>query len=299
MEYAALRIAAALFMVMPHWLFYRLMRAAGIFAFDVLRLRRAVTLDNLRLALGGEYGEDELIRIARESYVNIGTTFAEIAINARMKPHIREIVDLTAITPLREAFEQGRGVIMLTCHYGSWEYAGYAVAEAGMPLTAVGKTQSNPMVDRFLISQRERMDIGVVAKGAQVKELVKRLRRGEVIALVSDQDAGRRGIMVPFFGHPASTPSGAASLALKYNAPVVVNICERTAPGAYTLLCHALPYDEYETVESLTTRMNEAVEQIIRRHPEQYFWMHKRWKTQPPDSNTSTAETTTALEEAS
>jgi KDO2-lipid IV(A) lauroyltransferase len=244
----------------------------------VLHFRRRVTLDNLHLALGDRYSEGELVRIGREAYANIGITFAEAAINPRFKDRVLEMVDYTAFQPVRDAYAAGKGFIVLTCHYGSWEYTGYSIAAQGVPLTAVGKTQANRAVDRFIVSRRKLMGIGVVAKGAQVKEMILRLRKGESVALVSDQNAGRNGIPVPFFGHPASTPTGAAQLALRYHVPVLAIVCERVRDGYYRFLCEKLPVNADDTVEALTERMSLAIENIIRRHPEQYFWMHRRWK---------------------
>jgi KDO2-lipid IV(A) lauroyltransferase len=121
----------------------------------------------------------------------------------------------------------------------------------------------------------------VVSHGAPVKHIIRALRNREVVGLVSDQDAGKNGIFVDFFGRPASTPRGGGELALKYGIPILVMETVRTAPGRYKVLVREVRIHSDDTVETLTQRYTAILEDIIRDHPEQYFWMHRRWKTQP------------------
>ena len=287
-EYVIIRLAGFILMVLPLSFTYGAARLLGLFVFDVLRIRRRVTLENLTHALGDRYSARELVRIARESYRQMAMTFAEILILPRLKKRMREIVNTDEFQPLMDAYRKGRGVILVTGHYGSWEFAGATVTSQGVPMTAIGKTQANRFVDGFLNSRREYMDIGVVSKGASVKKIVQALRNGETIALVSDQNAGKRGVFVPFFGRLASTPRGAAQFTIKYRAPLVLMACERTTDGQYHFLSEELSVGDNETVESLTARITAGLEKIIRRHPEQYFWMHRRWKTQPSEISDGT-----------
>ena len=289
-EYVVVRTAALVFGLLPLPIFYRVVRWLGHIAFDVLRIRRGVTLANLRIALGSEYGDAELIRIARATYENIAITFAEVLIYPRLKPRINGMVDDTGFETIREAVRRGGGAIVVTCHYGSWEFVASVMTAKGIPVTAVGKTQSNPYVDRFLGARRAFMDIGIVARGTQVRQLVQALRGGGAVILVSDQDAGRRGIFAPFFGTQASTPAGAAQLALRYGVPVLIVACERTGDGRYRMIVRELPAGEGDTAEGIVVRMNGALEDIIRRDPGQYLWMHKRWKTRPPGESQNVTE---------
>ena len=102
--------------------------------------------------------------------------------------------------------------------------------------------------------------------------------------MISDQDAGKRGVFVNFFGRKASTPGGAAQLAIKYGAPIVVTMSIRTACGRYKSIFREVEVRENDTVEELTQRFTTIMEEVIRQNPEQYFWMHRRWKTRPPDN---------------
>jgi KDO2-lipid IV(A) lauroyltransferase len=256
--------------------------ALGAVAYDVIGIRKNITLENLRRAFGGSLGEGEIEHIARESYGNIGLTFIEMMILPRLKKHIPDIVDISEITVLERCLERGRGLVLVSGHYGSWELNGAALGLAGLPMTVVGKRQSNPYVDKFVTQYRSDMGMKMVTHGAPIKQLLRALKNGEIVGLISDQDSGKRGIFVDFFGEKASTPAGAAQLSIKYSAPVVLTTTTRTSPGHYVMSATEIEVSGDDTVETLTRRYTEALENVIRRHPEQYFWMHRRWKTRPP-----------------
>jgi KDO2-lipid IV(A) lauroyltransferase len=171
--------------------------------------------------------------------------------------------------------------MLVSGHFGSWELNGASIGRAGFPITVVAKQQSNPYVDAWIQRNRENMNMRIIAPGAPVRHILRALKNGETVGLISDQDAGKRGVFVNFFGRPASTPQGAAELALKYGLPVVMIMTARTSPGKYRSLAREIEVRDDDTVETLTQRYTASIEEIIRQYPEQYFWMHRRWKTQP------------------
>ena len=281
-EYLLLVACVALFGTMPATWVYGIVWVLGFLAFDVFRIRRAVTLENLRNSFGGEKSGRELEKIARLSYFHIGMTFIEMLYAPKLAPRIHEIVDLSDIDIIHRALRRGKGLILVSCHFGSWELNGGALAASGVPASAVARRQANPLVDRLINRYRSLLGIKVIPTGAPVKHIIRALRNGETIGLMSDQDAGRRGVFVDFFGRKASTPQGASQLALKYAAPVVVIMTVRTGPGRYWTILKEVDVMPDDTVESLTQRYTLVMEDIIRQFPEQYFWMHRRWKTRPP-----------------
>ena len=123
----------------------------------------------------------------------------------------------------------------------------------------------------------------VVSRGAPVKHLVRALKNGEIVGLVSDQDQGDRGVFVDFFGRKASTPAGGAELALRYDTPMFVCVTVRTSPGRFRFIVRPVEIRDGDTVETLTGRYTRVMEEVVRLHPEQYFWMHRRWKTAPSE----------------
>ena len=278
-EYGSARLLGAVLKILPLKVMYLIIELLGLITFYVFRIRRNVTMANLRNALGDEYGEKELIKIARKAYVNIGKTFIEVLVISRFAGNLIDIVDLTDSYILKRNLEKCCGIIIVSCHFGSWELNGASLASYGIPLTVVGKRQSNPYVDRLINRTREKLGIKMISHGASIKYIVKALRKKEAVGLISDQDAGRDGVFVDFFGREASTPRGAAQLAIKYNVPIVVVMTLRTGNGTYKSIIKEIESSDDDSVESLTQRYTKVMEDIIRQYPEQYFWMHRRWKT--------------------
>jgi KDO2-lipid IV(A) lauroyltransferase len=239
-------------------------------------------MDNLQRSLGNTYSQKELRRIALKAYQNIGITFIETLIVPKLAGRVRGMVDMSGAHILKRNFDKERGVMLIASHFGSWEFNGAGLFNLGLPLITVAKKLSNPYTDRFARENRVRLGMRVVNKGVAVKNIVRTLKNHEIVGLISDQDAGRGGVFVDFFGRKASTPRGGAELALKYGAPIIVIMTVRTGDGFYKSLFREVEYDTHDTVETLTQRYTKVMEDIIREYPEQYFWMHRRWKTPPP-----------------
>ncbi|MFC1540882.1 lysophospholipid acyltransferase family protein [Candidatus Latescibacterota bacterium] len=281
-EYICLIFLRAVFTLLPLNLVYFIVKMLGKFTFHVIRLRRNVTMENLRHSFGSEYDEEQIHRIACDSYVNIGITILEMLIVQRFEPQMLERVDMTDSHILRSNFDKDQGVIVVSCHFGSWEIVGAALAAAGMPMTVVVKRLSNPYVDRMIYERRTGFGNKIINHGVSVKYIVNALKDKEIVGLISDQDAGADGVFVNFFGRKASTPRGAAQLALKYNVPIVVVMTLRTGNGRYKGIFKEIAVNENDTIETVTQRFTTYIEEVIRVNPEQYFWMHRRWKTKKP-----------------
>jgi len=242
-------------------------------------------MDNLRMALGSELNEEEIKKISRNAYVNISITFVEMLMAPKHEQILR-MVDISDIDVMKQALAKERGLILISCHFCNWELNGGAIAAANIPFIVVAKRQSNPHVDRFINKYRSELGMKVIRPGASVKHIVRALRKGSVAGLIADQDAGRNGVFVFFFGQKASTPRGSAQLALKYGSPIILTMIVRTVPGRYKAIFKEIDVLKGDTVESLTQRYTKVIEDFIRQHPEQYFWMHRRWKTRVEEEQT-------------
>ena len=188
---------------------------------------------------------------------------------------------------LAEAFAEGRGVVMVTGHFSNWELAGAVMTAHGYPVDGVMQKLKNPWLNRYITTSRERLGIRLVDRGGAWNSLLEYLREGRIVAFVADQDAGRSGVFVPFFGRPASTHRAPALLALRGGAPLIVGGIRRVGPRRYVSWAKRLEpggaggETPAERVESLTRRWVAELERQIRLSPEQYFWHHRRWKTRP------------------
>jgi KDO2-lipid IV(A) lauroyltransferase len=161
------------------------------------------------------------------------------------------------------------------------------------PLDFVVKPLSNPRVDRWLSDLRRRAGVGQIPLGAGVRAVYRSLRQNRWVALVGDQDAHAAGVFVPFFGRPTSTPRGPADLALRTGAPLIMGFATRMPDGRHRLEMEpplAVPerHDE-AAVEDLTARHTARLEAWIRRRPDHWLWLHRRWKTAPRSAGAHTA----------
>ena len=282
-EFSLLLLVSLFFKALPEKAVYAFVRALGLIAFHIVRLRRSVTIENLRNSLGNVFGETELEKIAEEAYVNTAMTFSEMLFFQRLVWKVPSRIDMTEISLLTREFEKGKGVILVSGHFGSWELNLAVIGKYGYPLTVVAKQQSNLLVDEYINRNRITGNMQLVSTGAPLKQIVRALRDKEIAGLISDQDAGTKGVFVNFFGRLASTPRGGAELALRYNVPIIVMATVRTSPGYYKALLREVSVYPDDTVETLTQRYTTILENIVRDYPEQYFWMHRRWKTQPSE----------------
>jgi Kdo2-lipid IVA lauroyltransferase/acyltransferase len=202
---------------------------------------------------------------------------------------------------LLEALAEGRGAILAAGHLGNWEVGAAALAARGLPTSGVVQRQSNRLVDERLDRNRRVLGVDTIPRGEARTRVPRALRSGRVVGMVADQDAGRSGIFVPFFGQPASTHRGPALFALRIGAPIFVAAALRVA-DAPRYRVHLERLEPVRTgdlaadVAALTERVSRRLEELIRISPEQYFWFHKRWKTAPPTELASQASGTTPAE---
>ena len=261
-------------------------------------IRRATVEANLRLAFP-DRDESWREEVVRATYRHLGR---EAVAMLRLSHHTREeIVRLTDIPATDwDAFEaaraEGRGVLLVTGHYGNWEAAAAAVAARGIPVAAVVKALRNPLVDEQLKAARERLGIETIDMRDAPRRMPRVLARGGVIGIVADQDARSSGVWVPFFGVPASTYRGPALFALRFQAPVIAAVARRLPDGRYRIQGERMETprsgDLERDVTDLTRALAAHLESEIRKEPGQYFWFHKRWKTRPQTEPGTTADGT-------
>jgi KDO2-lipid IV(A) lauroyltransferase len=283
-SYSILRITCFVLTLLPLTFSYFLAGLLGNFACHVLRYRKQVVMDNLRIAFGKKMDDTKLAAIAAESYRQIAMSFMELLIAPKLHGQIQDILEPRHSTLIQKLLQQGKGLITISGHLGNWELQGAAAATAMTePFTVAAVKQSNPYIDSFITQRRNDMGMQVAGTKAAMKLLLKALRSKQAIGLVADQNAGRDAVFVDFFGKVAATQPGPALLALKFGAPLIIGAAIRIGPGKFKILSQQIAIKENDTVETLTQRHVKVLEDFIRQYPEQYFWLHRRWKTRPPD----------------
>lgn len=181
---------------------------------------------------------------------------------------------------LKRALTRQRGVLWVTGHFGAWEVLSAWLGRSGYPLVPVAFRQKNRGADRFSREQRERTGVRQIYTNTPVQKIITLLRSGNIIGLGSDQDARRRGVFVPFFGRPASTPRGSAVLHLKTGAPLLFATC-RWDGRSFIIEVEPVPVGPRDGVREITQAYTRLLERRIRQFPAHYFWWHRRWKSQP------------------
>ena len=268
---------------------YRFADFLAAILYRVDKRHRQVGLDNLLIAFGDKYTHAERDDIIRGVYRHFCRMVMEMLhIPRKLHPTTwRDRVTLIGHEKVIDRLLDGGPVIMLTGHFGNWEMAGYLFAVFGFRPFSVARTLDNPHLDRFVRQFRERTGQTMISKKGGSDEILAVLESGGVLSFLADQDAGQNGLYVDFFGRPASTHKSIAILALQHNAPVVLGYARRVGPGfRYEVGCPLLiepsEFDgSGDDVKLLTQRYTTALEEVIRRDPDQYLWLHRRWKHQP------------------
>ena len=229
--------------------------------------------------------------LARESYEHLGRTFIESALLDSLGPDgLQQLVEtVQGWEEIEEVMAKGKGAVLVTGHIGNWELAGAYVAARGIPLDAIVRGMANPLFEAYINRTRETMGMTVVHDSEAVRRTPRSLRAGRAVAFVADQgEMGLASTFVPFFGRPAKTPRGAAVFALRFDVPVVFVVALRQPNGRYRIVVERIEApqtgDRDRDVDAIVARFTEHLEKWVRAVPAQYFWQHRRWKRQPPDT---------------
>lgn len=252
------------------------------------RLRR-VGMRNLELAFPGK-SEKERKRILRAEFTSLGRQLAELCQFPRYTPeNIDEVVIYEQLENYERAYERGKGVLFLTAHFGAWELSAFAHSLHGHRVNIVMRPMDNPYLDGMLQSYRTMHGNKVVPKDDFVRGLLAAMKAGETVGILMDTNmTPPQGVFVDFFGIPACTASGLARIALRTDAAVIPGFTVwdeslrkyrlRFDPALELVRTGDLEADIVTNTQKFTT----VIEEYVRRYPEQWLWVHRRWKTRPP-----------------
>jgi len=250
--------------------------------------RRRITVDNLALAFPELSGAARR-GLARRSWQHLGMTVVELArlLGRPLDATLGELC-LDGVEHLRRVMDEHGRALVLTAHFGNWEYLTAAHRLAGYPLSIVVRPLDSPVLDRLAAAMRRKTGVALIEKRGALRPVLEALRRGGLVAILLDQNAARReSVFVPFFGRTASTSRSLALLAVRTGAPVVPIFIRREGPGRHRVVIEPpLPRprvnDPELAVVELTARCTQTIEAAIRHTPEQWLWSHDRWRTRPP-----------------
>ena len=253
---------------------------------SVVRHHRTDALDAIRRSLP-DVPERERRKLVDASYRNAAVNYVEVLrLAGGAKDDLNGLVTFEGEENVRAALQRGNGALVLTAHLGNFDLLAMYAAQRGLPLTVVSKEIRNPAVNDLWMRLRERFGVKIVLSHNSLRACLKALKDDGLLGFVLDQNRPHdQGVFVTFFGRPACTTPGLAFIAAAAKAPVVPAFIHRTADGRHRLrvLPHIEPPPDRDddTLRRATQTYASVIEEEIRRHPDQWIWMHRRWKTQP------------------
>lgn len=298
-ELALFRLATGALLLLPAPAARRAAAAAARLALAIGSSRRRILIGNLTAAFP-EKSSEEIEEIARRSIEGFAAGLVDFLEAGRLSAEeLRSRVSIAGEEHLAEARARGRGVFLLSAHFGSWEIAALAAGLMGEPIALLVRTLDNPLLEAELSRLRRRFGNRPIAKREAARELLRTMARNESVAILVDQNViPREAVFVPFFGRLAATTPALALLHLKTGASVVPVFMWPEGSGRYRMeferpiLAEEFggpEVDRDERVRRATARYMAVIEAAIRREPAAWLWIHDRWKSRPPEEIPSPA----------
>ncbi|MEX0715921.1 MAG: lysophospholipid acyltransferase family protein [Planctomycetaceae bacterium] len=256
--------------------------------------RYAVCRENIRRAFGDDVPEAEVDRLVHAMWVHLFRLLVEIV---QLPRKLRRADHLDCVVmPQRDEtvrlLASGRPVIVLSGHFGNWELANHCFGVFGWRMGVVARDMDNPLLHRWFARYRQRTGHRLIPKKGGAGDIVRIVERRGYVGMLGDQDAGSKGLFVEFFGHDASTFKSIALLAMQHRALICVGYARRLPDDlanqrwpqfelGNTDVIDPEEYDGPQAIRQITQRYTTAIERAVRLAPEQYFWLHRRWKSKP------------------
>lgn len=267
---------------------WKLAEFLGRVWFLVDTTHRRIALNNLELALRDELEKRERKNIARRNFVHLSRVVLELPYLRKLTAEeIDGFVTFFGLEHFNAAVQKRRGLLILASHFGNWELMALAFSLRYRPINIVIRPLDNPFLDGLINTIRTRGGNQMIEKKGSIRKILHLLAAGEPVAMLIDQNlAWYDGVFVPFFKEIACTNKALASLALRTDAPVIPAYNVRQRDGSYRIVVEpevelVKSGNKRRDVEENTARFNKVIESYVRRHPEQWFWVHQRWKTRP------------------
>lgn len=260
----------------------------GKVAFWILQKERRKTLEHLTFAFSGEKSPEEIKKIGETVFQNLGKTVAELAYFPQITPKTLDAwVSFEGLSKLDAVLQKGRGGIILVCHFGNWELLARALALKGYGGVIIARKGYDERFDRLLNEIRQIEGIRYLDRNESPKEMLAVFRQNQFLGILADQDIDSvDGIFVPFLGKEAYTPVAPARFSIAADAPIIPCFMVRNSHRRHRLIVEdpiQVPeeLERREAIHRLTKDWMAITESYIRRHPDHWVWMHRRWKTRP------------------
>jgi KDO2-lipid IV(A) lauroyltransferase len=271
------------FHILPTGFALWLGRRLGSLIYLINTTRRAIGYANLKAAFSEEKTPRQLRRLIKGVYKSLTQVFFEILTLTKVdEKYVEKYIEIVNPQNMLGIKDHPNGIILLTAHFGNWELSGMVSAIKGFPPIVLAREQKMKNLNGLINRLRESKGLKVVTKGITTRYIVKALHAGKIIGMVGDQDAGKTGELVEFFGRLASTAPGSARIAQKTAAYIVPAFIARVKGPRHKLtLEKPIRIKKGEDIKPYLSRYNKLLEKYVRMYPEQWLWLHKRWKSTP------------------
>ena len=288
--YLALRTGVMLIQACPLEVMQAVARALGNLMYLVDRRHRERAIDHLTRSFGHEWSPRKIRAVARRCCQHMVMLGIEILSLAKMVNRFNwfRYIELVGVDKALRIILNNRGIIIVSGHFGNWELIGYIIGALGVRTYAVARPIDNPYIERWLLRTRQETGQTIINKFGATDQMIRVIESEQPLCFLADQHAGKRGLWVDFFGRPASTYKSIALLSIQMNCPIAVGGAWRLGNrfrfrGEMIDVIDPQDYrDDPNAVENITIRYTRSLENLIRKAPDQYLWMHRRWREPPP-----------------
>ncbi len=279
-EYTGFRILYAILSLVPYKKVCTLIENILVFTGTVLRIRLKDTKKHISYAFP-EYSRKEMNKLIVKVYKHVGRTAAETYFSDPYEFY--QNTELEGFENMLEAYSKNKGVILISAHLGNWELAGRYLAFKGLPVCAIAKRQRNRLFDEFMNKRRIGSGVEIIFNKLSMRNILSAIRRKKIVTIVADQNAGKDGVLMDVFGKPASVHTGPARIALKTGTPIVFGFTVRNEKQNMKLIFLEPVYTDNiefsdEAVYKLSAEISETIQEYIKKYPQYWLWLHKRWK---------------------
>lgn len=284
-EYFLVLLLIKISKFIPKQMVYWLLDKISIFFFHILKSRRNLAINNLAFAFKN-LSENEIHNLAKKSFRSIARTTADCLLLINKRVELEDFFDDpdTYKKNVQKAMQdRENGILFFTAHFGNWEILTKFVAKMGFPQLVISREGNNTLIEKNItIPFRDEYNNKLAYKDNAMSKIVRTLKKGGIVGLLTDLKLNN-SIYIPFFGRKCHTAKTVASLYLKFNPKIIPIFAKRLPNNKYEIVIKDFPKldlstDKEKNIEKITIKCNEIYEEVISQNPEQWFWMHNRWK---------------------